>query len=63
MHDHLELISTPEEQLLFEADSLGQIDIERIQSTFTQKADRIAFIQSFITKRAPKFKTAAGKFF
>ena len=63
MHDSLDLVSTPEEQLLFEADSLGQVDIDRVRSTFKEKSDRAAFIRSFAAKRAPRFKTVTGKKF
>ena len=61
MHDKLSQIKSRREQLLFEADSLGQIDIERVISTFNNHEERVLFIRSFITKRVPHFKTDAGK--
>ena len=63
MHDKLEEISTTAEQLVFEADSLGQIDVERVRSTFKTKEDRQKFIASFETRRASRFKTSSGKRF
>jgi len=59
-HDKLETISSPEECLLFEADSLGQIDIARVRSNF-DLPDRKKFIDSFEKNRLPRFKTKTGK--
>ena len=62
IHDKLEILSTKNEILLFEADSLGQIDIERVKSTFKGK-DREKFLDSFQKRRIPRFRTEAGKRF
>jgi len=63
MHDKLEQILTMNEQLIFEADSLGQIDVARVQSTFKTREDRLKFINSFEVRRASRFKTFSGKRF
>lgn len=60
VHDKLELISTKNEILLFEADSLGQIDAKRVRSTFKGK-DREKFLNLFEERRMPRFKTKTGK--
>jgi len=62
VHDKLEALSTPDEYLLFEADSLGQIDISRVCSNF-DFAGRKKFIGSFEKKRLPRFRTKTGKKF
>ena len=62
IHDKLEILSTKNEILLFEADSLGQIDIERVKSTFRGK-DREKFLDLFEKRRIPRFMTEAGKRF
>jgi uncharacterized protein len=62
VHDKLEMLSTKNEILLFEADSLGQIDKERVRSTFTGK-DLDKFLYLFEQRRMPRFATATGKKF
>jgi hypothetical protein len=62
IHDNIEDIHTKEHQLVFEADSLGQIDTKRIKSTFNRK-DKQKFIKDFENKRASRFKTKTGKIF
>ena len=58
--DGLKINASKHEQLVFEADSLGQIDINRVKPTFT-KSDRIKFLARFKKIRATNFKTDLGK--
>lgn len=60
VHDNIEELSSENEILVFEADSLAQIDISRARSNFTGN-DKIEFIKKFEEKRLPRFKTKTGK--
>ena len=60
VHDNIETLSSFNEILVFEADSLTQIDVERIQSTFN-KDEIKRFLNSFEEYRLPRFKTNKGK--
>ncbi len=62
VHDDLEKINSSDEQLVFEADSLSQIDKKRVTSNFSEE-DYQKFINDFKNKRAPRFKTKTGKMF
>ncbi|KYK26037.1 hypothetical protein AYK26_01155 [Euryarchaeota archaeon SM23-78] len=54
-------IKTGDEQLVFEADSLAQIDVERVKPTFT-KEDYLKFLEEYFEKdRVPLFKTKTSK--
>ena len=60
-HDELDNIDSKDRQLVMEADSLGQIDYERCEPTFS-KEEAIKFIKiHFIPDRASRFKTKYGK--
>jgi putative nucleotidyltransferase with HDIG domain len=59
MHDDLEQIVDNDEQILFEADSLGQIDIERVKSNWNDE-DYKKFINHYQRDRAIRFKTKTG---
>ena len=48
IHDELEKIITKNEQLVFEADCLGQIDQDRVKPTFS-KSDYLKFLNHFKT--------------
>jgi len=64
VHDNLELIKNSSDlylQLLF-ADSLGQIDRERVKPTFSKDNSK-ASLKRFEKIRAPLFKTTYGKKF
>ncbi len=62
-HDNLDKItSSPDGQLVFEADSLGQINVDRVTPTFSKK-DYIRFLDFFEKEKASRFKTKAGKKF
>ena len=64
-HDDIDGIkehATKHEQLVFEADSLGQIDTKRVKPTFS-KEERKEFIKRFQWNRATTFKTKTGKKF
>ncbi len=56
MHDDLTKIQAEDEQLLFEADSLGQIDVQRVQPT-QEGVWRQKFIEHFQKDRNPLLKT------
>ncbi|HNZ86684.1 MAG TPA: HD domain-containing protein [bacterium] len=58
-HDNLDGVFDSDKQLVFEADSLAQIDIKRAKSNLS-KDDRIRFINGFEKKRMPRFKTKTG---
>jgi len=60
LHDELDRISWHNAQLLFEADSLAQIDTNMAKPTF-DKTSYWYFLRRFEEKRAPLFKTATGK--
>ena len=60
IHDDLDEIKTHNEQLIFEADSLGQIDVDRVKPTFSRE-DYVTWLDSFERERVPKFKTQRGK--
>lgn len=65
IHDDLDFIKesgTKDIQMVFEADSLGQIDRERVKPTFS-KTDSIKFLNRFEKGRAKMFKTKTGKKF
>ncbi|HNV96931.1 MAG TPA: HD domain-containing protein [bacterium] len=59
IHDNLNDIFDTNKQLVFEADSLAQIDTKRAKSNLNNE-DRIKFINGFEEKRLPKFKTKTG---
>lgn len=62
IHDAIYLFrkgATKHEQLVFEADSLGQIDVSRVKPTFS-KADRKKFLNRFRKNRATLFRTETG---
>jgi hypothetical protein len=60
--DYREITSSESGQLVFEADGLGQIDINRVKPTFS-KEDRLKFLQFFEKERASRYKTESGKKF
>lgn len=62
IHDDLPSIKTKDEILVFEADSLSQIDYSRVNQTFN-KEDFERFLGYFQRERIPRFKTKTGKFY
>jgi len=60
VHDKLELLSSFNEQLVFEADSLSGIDREKVKSNFS-KEEYEKYLKSFEDNRMPLFKTETGK--
>ncbi|MEK7203188.1 MAG: NUDIX domain-containing protein, partial [Patescibacteria group bacterium] len=58
-HDIIEMKRNHNEQLVFEADSLGMIDRKRAPSTITNTDER-HFINLFEKTRIPRFKTKMG---
>lgn len=60
IHDNMNKIKDKNSQLIFEADSLAQIDIKRVKPNFN-KENYLKFIKKFKEKRVPKFKTKTGK--
>jgi len=65
VHDDVHRMRTTQskdEQLVFEADSLGQIDRDRVKPTFS-KEDSLKYLERFEDKRAQIFKTETGKAF
>lgn len=62
IHDELDKIDTPEVQLVFEADSIASIDVERVKPNFDKK-NYLEFLDFFEKERVPRFKTKIGKKF
>ncbi len=60
IHDNLEAINNHEAQLVFEADSLAQIDVSKVKPNF-DKENFIVFLDDFTKRRVPVFKTKTGK--
>ncbi|MFC1666172.1 HD domain-containing protein [Nanoarchaeota archaeon] len=60
IHDNLKEINSHEAQLVFEADSLAQIDVEKVKPNF-DKENLLIFLEDFKEKRVPLFKTKTGK--
>lgn len=59
IHDALDKIDTPEMQIVFEADSLGQIDANRVHFNYAGE-DFVKWINRFKKRRASRFKTKTG---
>jgi len=60
VHDSLDLLSTNDEILVVEADSLAQIDFKRALTTF-DKQNHLKHLDCFKKERVPLFKTKTGK--
>jgi hypothetical protein len=60
VHDKYELLSTFNEQLVFEADSLSVIDRERVKPDFS-KEDYQKFLEFYEKNQILLFKTKTGK--
>jgi len=62
IHDNFEEINVENhnESLVFEADSLSHIDINRVKSSFS-KEDVLKWLTGFEQKRLPLFRTELGK--
>lgn len=61
-HDNLKKINDFNSQMVFEADSLAQLDKKKVKPTFNKKDYRI-WINKFNKKRAKMFKTKTGKYY
>ena len=62
IHDKLDEISAKDEILVMEADSLAQIDTERVTPNLDRE-NHLKFLKHFKEERMPKFKTQTGKKF
>lgn len=60
MHDEIDLVKEKDEAVLWEADTLGQIDLTRVTPTFDY-AGGVRVLHSIMNKRQPKFQTPMGK--
>lgn len=60
VHDDLKRLDSHDEIMMFEADSLGQIDVERVPPSFS-KQDYSQFMDRFERHRVPLFRTRIGK--
>ncbi len=60
IHDNLEEIKGRNAQLVFEADSLAQVDRDMVKPNFDRK-NYLRFIEDFKKKRVPMFRTKTGK--
>lgn len=62
IHDNLLKIKGHEAQLVFEADSLAQIDRDRVKPNFDKESYK-QWLDDFLEKRVPLFKTKTGNKF
>jgi len=62
IHDNLAEIKGHEAQLVFEADSLAQIDFDKVKPNF-DKESYFKWLDYFKEKRVPLFKTKTGRDF
>jgi hypothetical protein len=62
IHDTLDKICSKNEILVMEADSLAQIDTDRVKPTL-DKTNHLKFLKHFRDERVPRFKTRTGKKF
>lgn len=60
IHDKLADLSTAEEFVFMEADTLGTIDLNRVVPTF-DKENGLKYITSLLTRRIPRFVSDLGK--
>ncbi|HLD31793.1 MAG TPA: Type 1 glutamine amidotransferase-like domain-containing protein [Patescibacteria group bacterium] len=60
IHDNLKKINTRAEQIIFESDSLAQIDVKKVKPNFN-KINYQLWLTDFQTRRVPIFKTQTGK--
>jgi len=60
IHDNLDKIKGREAQLIFEADSLGQVDIEKVKPNFDRE-NYLKWLEDFKKRRVPLFKTKTGQ--
>lgn len=61
IHDDLDAIEGKNSQLLFEADTLGMIDIDRVPPNFSRDEFKNWMETDFNPRRAPQVKTDTGK--
>lgn len=61
IHDNLEAIQDFNAQMLFEADSLGQIDVDKVPPNFSKEEVESWLETDFKARRVPRFKTETGK--
>jgi len=59
VHDNLDQINTKERQLVFEADCLGMIDVNKIKFSYKGE-DLVNWLNRFKERRASRFKTKTG---
>lgn len=62
IHDDPSLVNEPDAVVLWEADTLGQIDLTRVTPTVDYAGGSRIF-QGIISKRQPKFQTPLGKLY
>jgi hypothetical protein len=55
VHDRIEDLGTDSEILLMEADTLGMIDVSRVQPTFSNEDNKIFMQRELFGRRFPKF--------
>lgn len=60
-HDELAADKNKNEQLVFEADSLGQIDVNRVPPNFEKEEFNQWLENEFKKERVPLFQTQTGK--
>lgn len=60
IHDKIEDLTTDEEIVLMEADTLGAIDVSRVTPTFDKEGAE-KYLKGLFARRLPKFKTEIGK--
>ena len=63
VHDDLGKLKTHDELIILEADSLGQINTDKIKPINFSKSDYLKFLDFFEKERVSRFKTKTGKEF
>lgn len=61
VHDQVEKLTTEEELLIMEADTLGMLDADRVKPTFSKAENEIFIQDQFYDRRLPLFKHAFAK--
>lgn len=60
VHDDVENLSTRDELIMMEADTLGALDITRVTPTYDYP-NAMRYMEELQRRRIPKFTTATGK--
>ena len=59
VHDNVEILESPDEILVMEADSLAMITWDKLKPSYNRE-DRERFMERFESRRLPKFRSKSG---